>query len=154
GARTRRRSHPRRDPDFAARTRASRRIVAAGERVDRARTARALATQAREAHRAAGSRTHRPRPRSRRIAARAVARRARRRRLRCRSARRDRRSNVANGARVKPRTWIAIGALVGGASVALGAFGAHALKARLDAEHLELWRLAAFYQSIHAAALV
>src|SRR5215203_364958 len=41
--------------------------------------------------------------------------------------------------------WIFLGALGGALSVVLGAFGAHALAARLDARALELWETAARY---------
>ena len=41
--------------------------------------------------------------------------------------------------------WVAAGALGCALSVALGAFGAHALRARLDARSLELWGTAAQY---------
>jgi uncharacterized membrane protein YgdD (TMEM256/DUF423 family) len=41
--------------------------------------------------------------------------------------------------------WIAIGALGCAASVAAGAFGAHGLRARLDADALALWETAARY---------
>ncbi len=42
-------------------------------------------------------------------------------------------------------TWIALGALWCALSVAAGAFGAHGLKARLDADSLALWETAARY---------
>lgn len=41
--------------------------------------------------------------------------------------------------------WIACGALCCALSVVAGAFGAHGLKARLDAESLALWETAARY---------
>ncbi len=41
--------------------------------------------------------------------------------------------------------WLALGALFCALSVAGGAFGAHALAARLDARSLELWETAARY---------
>ncbi len=41
--------------------------------------------------------------------------------------------------------WIAIGAFACAFSVIAGAFGAHGLKARLDAESLALWETAARY---------
>jgi uncharacterized membrane protein YgdD (TMEM256/DUF423 family) len=41
--------------------------------------------------------------------------------------------------------WIAIGALGAALAVAAGAFGAHALAARLDAHALGLWETAARY---------
>lgn len=43
------------------------------------------------------------------------------------------------------QTWIAFGALWCALSVAAGAFGAHGLKARLDADALALWETAARY---------
>lgn len=42
-------------------------------------------------------------------------------------------------------SWIAAGALYCAAAVAAGAFGAHGLKARLDADALALWETAARY---------
>jgi uncharacterized membrane protein YgdD (TMEM256/DUF423 family) len=41
--------------------------------------------------------------------------------------------------------WTAIGALLAAFAVVAGAFGAHALAARLDARALELWETAARY---------
>jgi uncharacterized membrane protein YgdD (TMEM256/DUF423 family) len=55
---------------------------------------------------------------------------------------------------VKPRDWIAVGAASGALTVALGAFGAHALKERLAAEDLEIWQTAVHYQGLHALALI
>lgn len=46
------------------------------------------------------------------------------------------------------------GALLAGLSVLGGAFGAHALRARLDPAQLELWETAARYQMYHALALL
>lgn len=42
-------------------------------------------------------------------------------------------------------TWIAAGALCCALSVAAGAFGAHGLKGRLDADALALWETASRY---------
>ncbi len=39
-------------------------------------------------------------------------------------------------------------------AIAFGAFGAHALKARIDAEHLAIWNTAVHYHALHALALV
>jgi uncharacterized membrane protein YgdD (TMEM256/DUF423 family) len=39
-------------------------------------------------------------------------------------------------------------------TVALGAFGAHALKERLSAEELAIWQTAVHYQGLHALALI
>lgn len=52
------------------------------------------------------------------------------------------------------RLCLALGAAYGFAAVALGAFGAHALKARLAADLLAIWRTAAEYHLVHALALV
>jgi uncharacterized membrane protein YgdD (TMEM256/DUF423 family) len=54
---------------------------------------------------------------------------------------------------VKPN-WIAIGAIFGALAVILGAFGAHALKDRLDAQALDNWKTAVLYHALHAIALV
>jgi uncharacterized membrane protein YgdD (TMEM256/DUF423 family) len=40
------------------------------------------------------------------------------------------------------------------AAVALGAFGAHGLKGRLDAYSMGIWEKAVFYHFIHAAGLL
>jgi uncharacterized membrane protein YgdD (TMEM256/DUF423 family) len=50
--------------------------------------------------------------------------------------------------------WIGIGALTAAAAVALGAFGAHALKETLEPEQLEIWHTAVQYQVLHALALI
>ena len=55
---------------------------------------------------------------------------------------------------MKPRTWIAVGAIAAFIAVACGAFGAHALKTRLDAEQLAIWGTAVHYQMFHALALL
>ncbi len=52
-----------------------------------------------------------------------------------------------------------LGALFGGLSVALGAFGAHALRSKvengvLEPRMLEVWQTAASYQMYHALALL
>lgn len=52
------------------------------------------------------------------------------------------------------KLWIALGAAGGFLAVALGAFGAHALKARLSAEALAVWHTAVQYHLAHALALV
>jgi uncharacterized membrane protein YgdD (TMEM256/DUF423 family) len=52
------------------------------------------------------------------------------------------------------RAILAAGAILAGTAVALGAFGAHALKARLGAEALGWWQTAVQYQMWHALALV
>ena len=50
--------------------------------------------------------------------------------------------------------FILLGALAGAAGVALGAFGAHALKARLSPDMLAVWQTAVQYHFWHALALV
>lgn len=49
---------------------------------------------------------------------------------------------------------VILGALAGAAAVALGAFGAHALKARLTPDQLAVWQTAVQYHFWHALALV
>lgn len=46
---------------------------------------------------------------------------------------------------MSPLTGLALGALCCAVAVAAGAFGAHGLKAKLDAPSLELWKTAAQY---------
>ena len=52
------------------------------------------------------------------------------------------------------RTFLAIAALFGLVAVAAGAFGAHALEARLAPDRLAIFETAARYQMYHALALV
>ena len=52
------------------------------------------------------------------------------------------------------RLFFSIGTLSGLISVAAGAFGAHALRARLSPEHLAVFETAARYQMYHALALL
>lgn len=49
---------------------------------------------------------------------------------------------------------VLVGAVYGFVGVALGAFGAHALRGRLSAELLAVWKTAVEYQLYHALALV
>ena len=51
-------------------------------------------------------------------------------------------------------TLFVIGAISGGLAVALGAFGAHALKSRLTASRLETFETAVRYQMYHSLALL
>ncbi len=51
-------------------------------------------------------------------------------------------------------TWIALGGLLGMTGVAAGAFGAHALKSRVDADLLVVFETASRYQMYHALILV
>jgi uncharacterized membrane protein YgdD (TMEM256/DUF423 family) len=50
--------------------------------------------------------------------------------------------------------WIRIAAALGFLGVALGAFGAHALKTRLAPEMLAAWHTGVLYHLIHALALL
>ena len=50
--------------------------------------------------------------------------------------------------------WIRLGSLVMALGVALGAFGAHGLKAALTAQSQELYRTAVLYQLIHGLGLL
>jgi uncharacterized membrane protein YgdD (TMEM256/DUF423 family) len=50
--------------------------------------------------------------------------------------------------------WIFLGALLAAASVAAGAFGAHALAARLGPHELSLWETAARYLMYGALSIV
>lgn len=52
------------------------------------------------------------------------------------------------------RLALTIGALLALAAVALGAFGAHALKARLGPEMAAVWQTAVLYHGWHALGLV
>ena len=52
------------------------------------------------------------------------------------------------------RIFFAIGSLSGFIGVALGAFGAHALKSRLDADLLATFEIGVRYQMYHAFALL
>jgi uncharacterized membrane protein YgdD (TMEM256/DUF423 family) len=52
------------------------------------------------------------------------------------------------------RVFLAIAAILGGLAVAAGAFGSHALKARLSDRALEIFETGARYQMYHALALL
>jgi len=52
------------------------------------------------------------------------------------------------------RFFLIIGAVSASIGVATGAFGAHALRARLDPRQLEVWDTASRYQLYHALALI
>ncbi len=52
------------------------------------------------------------------------------------------------------KLFILLGALAGAAAVALGAFGAHALRARLAPDQLAVWQTAVQYHFWHALAAV
>ncbi|HEY4637615.1 MAG TPA: DUF423 domain-containing protein [Burkholderiales bacterium] len=55
---------------------------------------------------------------------------------------------------MSPKLIAALGALLAAAGVALGAFGAHALKARLPAEMLAVWNTGVQYHLWHALGMV
>jgi uncharacterized membrane protein YgdD (TMEM256/DUF423 family) len=50
--------------------------------------------------------------------------------------------------------WILLGSLAGATGVGGGAFGAHALKTRLDPESLQIFEVGVRYQMYHALALL
>ena len=50
--------------------------------------------------------------------------------------------------------WAAVGAFLMALGVALGAFGAHALKNRLDAYSISVYEKAVFYHFIHALGIL
>ncbi|MCC6528793.1 MAG: DUF423 domain-containing protein [Pseudomonadales bacterium] len=52
------------------------------------------------------------------------------------------------------RGWLVAGAVSGALAVMTGAFGAHALKARLAAAQLDTWATAVQYHFYHALALI
>lgn len=52
------------------------------------------------------------------------------------------------------RIFIAIAGILGATGVAAGAFGAHALRERLDPDLLRVWNTAAEYHLLHAVALL
>ncbi len=51
-------------------------------------------------------------------------------------------------------TWSSAGSILLALAVALGAFGAHGLRSRLDAYSLSIWEKAVFYHFIHALGLL
>ena len=51
-------------------------------------------------------------------------------------------------------TWSSLGSLLLAVAVMLGAFGAHALRGRLDAYAMSVWEKAVFYHFIHALGLL
>jgi len=52
------------------------------------------------------------------------------------------------------KLFLALGAVLGACGVALGAFGAHALRARLAADQLALWNTATQYLFWHALGVL
>lgn len=60
----------------------------------------------------------------------------------------------ASGAEREARLVFALGSVLGGLAVALGAFGAHALRARLGPDLLAAFETGVRYQMVHALALL
>jgi uncharacterized membrane protein YgdD (TMEM256/DUF423 family) len=52
------------------------------------------------------------------------------------------------------KAFIIIGAINAFIAVALGAFGAHGLKDKLDAHYLEIWKTGVTYQMFHAIGIL
>ncbi|MCF6225884.1 MAG: DUF423 domain-containing protein [Xanthomonadales bacterium] len=52
------------------------------------------------------------------------------------------------------KPWVIIAALLGASAVLAGAFGAHGLKAILTPAQLVTWKMASFYQLVHAVLLM
>lgn len=50
--------------------------------------------------------------------------------------------------------WIRVAAASGFLAVALGAFGAHALRSKLAAPMLDVWKTAVLYHALHSVALL
>ena len=55
---------------------------------------------------------------------------------------------------LRMNVWLFVGALNGFLAVAAGAFGAHSLQSRFDAQSLSIFQTAAHYHLIHAVAIV
>lgn len=55
---------------------------------------------------------------------------------------------------MSPLRWAGTGAVLAGVAVLAGAFGAHALRARLGEDSLAIWETAARYQMYHGLALL
>ncbi|PLS03882.1 DUF423 domain-containing protein [Neobacillus cucumis] len=52
------------------------------------------------------------------------------------------------------KAFIIVGAINAFLAVALGAFGAHGLKDRLDAHYLDIWKTGVTYQMFHATGIL
>ncbi|TAH40645.1 MAG: DUF423 domain-containing protein [Bacteroidetes bacterium] len=52
------------------------------------------------------------------------------------------------------KTFLIAATIFGGLALAFGAFGAHALKAKISAEHLQIFETGVRYQFYHALALI
>lgn len=55
---------------------------------------------------------------------------------------------------LKYMNWSAVAAVLLSLAVMLGAFGAHALRGRLDAYSMGIWEKAVFYHFVHALGLL
>ena len=64
------------------------------------------------------------------------------------------RAGKRTGWHTEVKTFFLLGALFGGLGVAFGAFGAHALQARLSPDDLATFEIGVRYQLIHAVALL
>jgi uncharacterized membrane protein YgdD (TMEM256/DUF423 family) len=58
------------------------------------------------------------------------------------------------GSREMDRTFLLLGSIAGALAVAVGAFGAHALRGRVGEEMLNTFEIGARYQMYHALALL
>jgi len=61
--------------------------------------------------------------------------------------------NITKG-EMNMKAFIIVGAINAFLAVALGAFGAHGLKDRLDAHYLEIWKTGVTYQMFHALGIL
>ncbi|MCF6262737.1 MAG: DUF423 domain-containing protein [Xanthomonadales bacterium] len=59
-----------------------------------------------------------------------------------------------NSVSTHAKPWIIIAALLGATAVLAGALGAHGLKAILTPAQLVTWKMASFYQLVHAVLLM
>ena len=50
--------------------------------------------------------------------------------------------------------WSGVGAILLGLAVVSGAFGAHSLRDRLNAYHMDIYEKAVFYQIVHALGIL
>lgn len=57
-------------------------------------------------------------------------------------------------AKMESNHWMWLGALICGIAVALGAFGAHGLREKLEPRMLEIFQTGVHYQMIHGLALL
>lgn len=50
--------------------------------------------------------------------------------------------------------WVKVAAVLGFLAVALGAFGAHALRGKISDAYLNVWQTGVLYHALHAVALL